>query len=81
MEPVNGLYAAVSRQTLSGEPTEGWFPDQRLTIEKAIEAATKNPAWASFEEDLGLDAPGPRRRGTRARRANWRTSPCSTRTS
>jgi predicted amidohydrolase YtcJ len=52
LNPVYGLYAAVSRQTLTGEPVEGWFPDQRLTIEEAIEAATKNPAWASFEEDI-----------------------------
>jgi predicted amidohydrolase YtcJ len=51
LNPVYGLYAAVSRQTLKGEPAAGWFPKERLTIEEAIEAATKNPAWASFEED------------------------------
>jgi hypothetical protein len=51
LNPVYGLYAAVSRQTLTGEPKAGWFPDQRLRIE-AIEAYTKGPAWASFEEDL-----------------------------
>jgi predicted amidohydrolase YtcJ len=52
LSPVYGLYAAVTRQTLKGEPKEGWFPDQRLTIEEAIEAYTKGPAWASFEEDV-----------------------------
>ncbi len=52
LNPMYGLYAAVSRQTLTGEPAEGWFPDQRLTIEEAIEAYTKAPAWASFEEDI-----------------------------
>ncbi len=36
---------------MTGEPKEGWFPDQRLAIEEAIEAYTKGPAWASFEED------------------------------
>ncbi len=50
LNPKYGLFAAVTRQTLKGEPKEGWFPDERLTIEEAIEAATKNPAWASFEE-------------------------------
>jgi hypothetical protein len=50
LNPKYGLYAAVTRQTLKGEPKEGWFPDQRLTIEEAIEAYTKGPAWASFEE-------------------------------
>jgi predicted amidohydrolase YtcJ len=52
LNPVYGLYAAVTRQTLTGEPKAGWFPDQRLTPEEAIEAYTKGPAWASFEEDL-----------------------------
>jgi hypothetical protein len=52
LNPVYGLYAATSRQTLTGEPRGGWFPDERLTIEEAIEAATKNPAWASFEEQI-----------------------------
>ena len=51
LNPVYGLYAAVTRQTLKGEPAAGWFPDQRLTIEEAIDAATRAPAWASFEED------------------------------
>ncbi|MCG8469596.1 MAG: amidohydrolase [Gemmatimonadetes bacterium] len=59
LNPRYGLYAAVSRQTLSGEPPEGWFPEQRLTIEEAMEAYTKNPAWASFEEDVkGTLTPG-----------------------
>jgi predicted amidohydrolase YtcJ len=59
LSPVYGLYAAVSRQTLTGEPKEGWFPDQRLTIEEAIDAYTRAPAWASFEEDRkGILAPG-----------------------
>ncbi len=51
LSPVYGLYAAVSRQTLGGEPAEGWYPDQRLSIEEAIDAYTRAPAWASFEED------------------------------
>ncbi len=59
LNPIYGLYAAVSRQTLSGEPKAGWFPDQRLTIEEAIEAYTKGPAWASFEEHTkGTLTPG-----------------------
>jgi predicted amidohydrolase YtcJ len=59
LSPVYGLYAAVSRQTLGGEPAEGWYPDQRLTIEEAIDAYTRAPAWASFEEDIkGTLTPG-----------------------
>jgi predicted amidohydrolase YtcJ len=59
LSPVYGLYAAVSRQTVTGEPKEGWFPEQRLTIEEAIEAYTRGPAWATFEEGLkGTLTPG-----------------------
>jgi len=59
LNPVYGLYAAVTRQTLTGEPRAGWFPEQRLTIEEAIEAYTKAPAWASFEEERkGMLKPG-----------------------
>ncbi len=59
LSPVYGLYAAVSRQTLGGEPEAGWYPDQRLTIEEAIDAYTRAPAWASFEEDIkGTLTPG-----------------------
>jgi predicted amidohydrolase YtcJ len=59
LSPVYGLYAAVTRQTLKGEPKEGWFPDQRLTIEEALDAYTRAPAWASFEEGLkGTITPG-----------------------
>jgi len=59
LNPVYGLYAAVSRQTLSGEPESGWFPDQRLSIEEAIDAYTRAPAWACFDEDRkGTLTPG-----------------------
>ena len=59
LNPLYGLYAAVTRQTLTGEPKQGWFPAQRLTIEEALEAYTKAPAWASFEEGMkGTLAPG-----------------------
>lgn len=59
LSPIYGLYAAVTRQTLKGTPEAGWFPEQRLTIEEAIEAYTYNPAWAAFEEaDKGRLTPG-----------------------
>lgn len=59
LNPIYGLYAAVARQTLGGEPKGGWFPAERLTIEEAIEAYTKGPAWASFEESIkGTIEPG-----------------------
>jgi predicted amidohydrolase YtcJ len=59
LNPTYGLYAAVTRQTVEGEPAGGWFPEQRLTIEEALDAAIRAPAWASFEEATkGTLAPG-----------------------
>lgn len=59
LSPLYGLYAAVTRQTLDGAPAGGWFPDERLEIEEALEAATRGPAWASFEEHRkGVVKPG-----------------------
>lgn len=53
------IYAAVTRQTLTGEPAGGWFPEQRISVEEAIRAYTVNNALAAFEEDIrGSLAPG-----------------------
>ncbi|UCC49427.1 MAG: amidohydrolase [Gemmatimonadota bacterium] len=50
-KPLLGIYAAVTRQTLDGQPPEGWFPEQRLDVETAIRAYTVNNAFAAAEED------------------------------
>lgn len=52
INPMFGLYAAVTRQTLSGEPAGGWFPEQRISMEDAIRAYTYNTAYANFEEKI-----------------------------
>ncbi|MBX2874129.1 MAG: amidohydrolase [Saprospiraceae bacterium] len=51
INPLMGLYAAVTRQTVKGEPAEGWFPEQRLSLEKALRAYTWGAAYGAFEED------------------------------
>jgi len=50
INPMLGLYAAVTRQTITGKPAEGWFPDERISIADAIKAYTYNTAYANFEE-------------------------------
>ena len=50
INPMLGLYAAVTRQTLTGKPAEGWFPDERISIADAIKSYTYNTAYANFEE-------------------------------
>ncbi|MGE0131984.1 MAG: amidohydrolase [Blastocatellales bacterium] len=52
INPIYGLYAAVTRQTVQRTPAEGWFPAERLTIEEAIKAYTWGSAYASFEEKI-----------------------------
>jgi predicted amidohydrolase YtcJ len=52
-EPRLGLYAAVTRRDLDGDPPGGWHPEQALTAAEALAAFTTGPAWAAFEEESG----------------------------
>jgi predicted amidohydrolase YtcJ len=57
--PLEGIYAAVTRRTLDGKNTEGWIPSQKISVEEALTAYTKNGAYSSFEEHLkGTLEPG-----------------------
>jgi predicted amidohydrolase YtcJ len=48
--PMQGIYAAVTRMTLDGAPAGGWFPEERVDVETALRAYTVNNAWAAGEE-------------------------------
>jgi len=52
LNPMLGIYAAVTRKTLSGMPEGGWFPKERISVEEAIQAYTLNTAYAAYEEDI-----------------------------
>ncbi len=59
LDPILGIYAAVTRATLDGKHPGGWFPEQRLTVEEALTAYTSGSAFAAFQEsDTGRIAPG-----------------------
>ncbi|NOZ62210.1 MAG: amidohydrolase [Calditrichaeota bacterium] len=51
LNPLEGLYAAVTRKDRAGEEGDGWFPEQKLTMEEAIELYTVGSAYAQFMED------------------------------
>jgi predicted amidohydrolase YtcJ len=51
LNPLLGIYAAVTRRTTDGKHPNGWFPEQKLTVKEAIEAYTINNAYAAFEEN------------------------------
>ena len=58
-DPRLGLYAAVTRQDLAGQPPGGWLPDQKLTRSEALRGFTSDAAWAGFtEREVGRLAPG-----------------------
>lgn len=52
LNPLAGIYAAVTRRTLNGEHPDGWVPEQKITVEEAIKAYTINNAYAGFQEDV-----------------------------
>jgi predicted amidohydrolase YtcJ len=57
--PLEGIYAAVTRQTLDGAHPEGWVPEQKITVAQALRAYTIDAARAGFAEgELGSLVPG-----------------------
>ncbi len=52
--PMLGLYAAITRQDVNGNPPGGWAPDQRMTRMEALKSFTINAAYAAhMEKELG----------------------------
>jgi predicted amidohydrolase YtcJ len=45
LNPMEGLYAAVARKERLGEEGEGWFPEQKLSMEEAIKYYTLGTAY------------------------------------
>ncbi|MGD9344473.1 MAG: amidohydrolase [Candidatus Aminicenantes bacterium] len=51
LDPISGIYAAVTRRTLDGKNPDGWFPEQKISLEEAIKGYTMNGAYTEFAED------------------------------
>jgi predicted amidohydrolase YtcJ len=59
LNPMEGLYAAVSRKDRLGENGEGWHPEQKITMKDAIKYYTLGSAYAQFMENRkGMIKPG-----------------------
>jgi predicted amidohydrolase YtcJ len=59
IDPLLGIHAAVTRQTLDGKNPRGWVPDQKITVEEALRAYTVTNAYGVFgERNRGKLAPG-----------------------
>ena len=59
LDPVLGVYAAVTRRTLDGNNPGGWVPEQKISVGEALRAYTAGNAFATFDEATrGVLAPG-----------------------
>jgi predicted amidohydrolase YtcJ len=52
VNPMLGIYAAVTRQDLKDWPQGGWQPGERLSREQAVRAFTADAAYSGFSEQL-----------------------------
>ena len=50
LDPMKGIYAAITRKTIDGSYPDGWYPDQRITVEEALHCYTSNSAFSGFQE-------------------------------
>jgi predicted amidohydrolase YtcJ len=59
MDPLLGIWAAVTRRTMDGKNPGGWIPEEKITVEEALRAYTAGDAYGIFAEDRrGRLAPG-----------------------
>ncbi len=55
LTPLEGIYAAVTRKTLDDKNPDGWYPEEKITVEQALRCYTINNAYAGFQENnLGM---------------------------
>ncbi|MDO8666873.1 MAG: amidohydrolase [Gemmatimonadales bacterium] len=59
LDPIKGLYAAVTRRTLDDRNPNGWIPEQKIALDEALRAYTVGVARAGFQDDrVGALRPG-----------------------
>jgi predicted amidohydrolase YtcJ len=51
LDPRLGLYAAVTRELPTGGPAGGWFPEEKISLEDALDLYTRGSAYAEFAEN------------------------------
>ena len=52
LDPLMGIYAAVTRRTLDGKNPDGWVPRERITVAEAVHAYTVGSAFAEHQEQV-----------------------------
>ncbi|MEJ7622839.1 MAG: amidohydrolase [Pyrinomonadaceae bacterium] len=51
LNPLLGVYAAVTRRTLDDKNPNGWVPEQKISVDETVKAFTWGSAYAEFQED------------------------------
>lgn len=50
IDPLLGIYAAVTRRTLDGKNPGGWIPEQKISVQQALESYTRGNAYGVYAE-------------------------------
>jgi predicted amidohydrolase YtcJ len=50
MDPLLGIYAAVTRRTLDDKNPGGWVPEEKISVDEALRAYTSGDAYAVFAD-------------------------------
>jgi len=59
INPLFGVYAAVTRRTLDDKNPNGWLPEQKISVDETVRAFTWGSAYAEFQEKVkGTLEPG-----------------------
>jgi len=51
LNPLFGVWGAVTRQTADGANQGGWIPEQKITVDEAVRAFTWGSAYGEFQEN------------------------------
>lgn len=59
LNPIWGVYAAVTRRTLDDKNPNGWIPEQKISVLETVRAFTWGSAYAEFQDNIkGTLEPG-----------------------
>ena len=50
LNPLLGVYAAVTRRTLDDKNPNGWIPEQKISVDETVKAFTWGSAYAEFQD-------------------------------
>lgn len=52
LNPLLGVYAAVTRRTLDDKNPNGWIPEQKISVDETVRAFTFGSAYGEFQDDI-----------------------------